>query len=165
MRIKRLFAFFLFPLLCFYPAFSAPAFEVGAQAPDFELKNLQGNRVRLSDFAGRPIILKLATTWCPTCRLMTDELVEIAPQLARRQVVLVEVFVQDSQTMVERYFKGRSFKGLDHVVLLDDGRVAKAYDVYLVPRTLFLDADLKVARDAGLIQGRDIVRQIERMTQ
>jgi len=42
--------------------------------------------------------------------------------------------------------------------------VVKAYDVYLIPRTLFLDAELKVVRDAGMVPGRDILRQIEEMS-
>lgn len=29
----------------------------GELAPDFETENVQGNRVRLSDFRGRPIVL------------------------------------------------------------------------------------------------------------
>ena len=138
MRNKRLLALLLFSLFCFSLPLSAFALEVGAQAPDFELKDVDGNRVKLSDFAGHPVILKLATTWCPTCRQMTEELVEIAPLLAERQVAVVEVFLQDSEMMVRDFFRGKGFRNLKHVALLDDGRVVKAYDVYLIPRTLFL---------------------------
>lgn len=163
MRIQRLFFLFLLPLLCFLPLASASALETGIRAPDFELKDLDGHSVRLSDFAGGPVILKLATTWCPTCRQLTEELVEIAPRLADHNLTLVEVFLQDSESMVREFSRGKGFRNLRHVTLLDDGSVVKAYDVYLIPRTLFLDADLKVVRDVGMMPARDILRQIEEM--
>lgn len=165
MRIQRFFSFFLVLLLSFSSLPSAFALETGVKAPDFELKDVDGNSVRLADFAGGgPVILKLATTWCPTCRQMTEELMAVAPRLAERQVTVVEVFLQDSESMVRDFFRGKGLGNLRHVALLDDGQVVKAYDVYLIPRTLFLDAELKVVRDAGMVPGRDILRQIEEMS-
>ncbi len=35
-------------------------FEQGMQAPDFELKDTQGNTIRLSDYRGRVVVLALA---------------------------------------------------------------------------------------------------------
>jgi len=110
MRIQRFFSFFLVLLLSFSSLPSAFALETGVKAPDFELKDVDGNSVRLADFAGGgPVILKLATTWCPTCRQMTEELVEVAPRLAERQVTVVEVFLQDSESMVRDFFRGKGW--------------------------------------------------------
>lgn len=35
---------------------------------DFELEDLQGNKVRLSDFKGKVVFLNFWATWCPSCR-------------------------------------------------------------------------------------------------
>ena len=35
----------------------------GAQAPDFTLTDLSGNRVSLGDFRGRPVLLNFWATW------------------------------------------------------------------------------------------------------
>ena len=40
----------------------------GVVAPDFELMDTEGNRHRLSDYRGRPVIINFWTTWCPPCR-------------------------------------------------------------------------------------------------
>ncbi len=37
--------------------------EVGAMAPDFELVNLAGEPVKLSDFRGQPVALNFMHTW------------------------------------------------------------------------------------------------------
>ena len=36
---------------------SSPAPQVGKQAPDFQLPNLEGQSISLSDFRGSPILL------------------------------------------------------------------------------------------------------------
>ena len=37
--------------------------EIGALAPDFELPNMNGNLVKLSDFRGQPIVLTFMHSW------------------------------------------------------------------------------------------------------
>ena len=40
----------------------------GTLAPAFTLKTPQGQTVGLSDFRGKPVLLELFATWCPTAR-------------------------------------------------------------------------------------------------
>jgi peroxiredoxin len=49
---------------------------VGGPAPDFDLPTLDGGRLRLSDFTGRPVILYFWTTWCTICKREMPLLVE-----------------------------------------------------------------------------------------
>ena len=39
----------------------------GNPAPDFEMMDLNGNTVKLSDFAGEKVYIKYWASWCPIC--------------------------------------------------------------------------------------------------
>jgi peroxiredoxin len=51
--------------LLFAPLFAFAAAEVGAPAPDFSLKSADGKEVKLSDYAGKNVILEWTNHECP----------------------------------------------------------------------------------------------------
>jgi peroxiredoxin len=139
--------FFILLLLALAPALAA-AIEVGKPAPGFKLKAVDGQTVSLADYRGQVVLLKLATTWCPTCAQLTRELAAIGDFLKEHEVVLLEVFIQDTEEMVARYLAGKEYP-MVHRVMLDDRQVYKAYGIYLIPRFLILDREHKVRYDNG----------------
>jgi len=155
-----------FPLLIFlsliFLSSGAAAIEVGAAAPDFKLSTLDGKQVSLSDYKGEVIILKLATTWCPTCKQQSQEIQSAGNFLRDHSVRVVEVFLQDSEKMVDEYLKGEKYV-MPFVALLDDGQALKAYNVYLIPRVLIIDKDFKVRRDGSLLTDRELIVEIEKI--
>lgn len=140
----------------------AAAIEIGTVAPDFELETLDGKAVRLSDYRGQIILLKLATTWCPTCKQQSQEIKDVDDFLADNEVTVVEVFIQDSRKMVEKYLEGEEF-AMPFVALLDDGSALKAYNVYLIPRVLLIDREFNIRRDGSLIPSRELIKQVEKI--
>lgn len=145
--MNRLRILLLASLLFLLPAL-AGAVEVGKPAPGFKLRTLDGKSVSLADFKGKVVVLKLATTWCPSCLQLSRELVAVGDFFKEKDVVLVEVFLQDSPEMIARYFEGKNFPMVHHV-LIDDMQVYKEYGVYLIPRLLVIDREQKIRYDNG----------------
>jgi peroxiredoxin len=131
---------------------AALAIETGTLAPDFTLKSLQGKEVSLADFHGRVVLLKLATTWCPTCKELSAEISKVGKFLEEKNAVVLEVFVQDSPAMIKKYL-GNTEHPMTFHALLDDGQAYEAYNVYLIPRLLLVDAEQIVRFDSA---GRNV---------
>ena len=60
--------------------------EVGQMAPDFTLEDTSGNKVSLSDFKGKYVILDFWASWCPDCRRECPFIVEAAQNLSSKGV-------------------------------------------------------------------------------
>lgn len=49
-------------------------------APQFDVPGLEGQPVKLSDYAGRPVLVNFWATWCAPCKLEHPLLVEMSEQ-------------------------------------------------------------------------------------
>ena len=149
---KLLLCVFLLTLFCLAPI-TALAIATGEPAPDFKLQDMTGEDVSLSDFKGRLVLLKLATTWCPTCKQLSAEIDKIGDFLKEQDAVVLEVFVQDSEKTIKKYL-GDHQPPMTFHALLDDGQAYKAYNVYLIPRFLLIDEEQVVRFDSS---GRNVM--------
>jgi thiol-disulfide isomerase/thioredoxin len=141
----------------------AAGVEVGAEAPDFKLKNLQGQDVSLSEFKGQVVLLKLATTWCPSCKQLSGKIEQVGAALKEQDVVFLDVYVQDSPAMVEKYLADRDYS-MTYYALLDDGQAYAAYNIFAIPRLLIVDAGQVVRYDnvGGNLTAEEIVSMTRR---
>jgi cytochrome c-type biogenesis protein len=121
------------------------AVQVGKPAPSFTLKDLDGNRVSLSDLKGKPVLVTFWATWCVPCRdelpLIRDEY--LAHRLEGLRVVAIDYGNESSDTI--RAF-WTSLKLQPAPVLDPDGRASQAYGVNVTLST-GLPVSVLVARD------------------
>jgi len=124
---------------------------VGEQAPDFTLRDQDGEEVSLSDYRGRKVLLVFYPgDFSPVCSDQLSIYQEVKPELTEKGVELVGV-------SVDSFFAHKAFQeklGIDTTLLSDfepKGEVARAYGSYFEPmgfanRTLVLvDEGGKVA--------------------
>ncbi|MCW5875803.1 MAG: TlpA family protein disulfide reductase [Anaerolineales bacterium] len=128
----------LFALLalaaCAAPAFSGPAPEVGARAPDFALQNLQGETVRLSQLRGEVVLINFWATWCGPCRL---EMPAIQARYNHGGFTVLAVDFAEPADLVQAFVDEL---GLSFPILLDPaGEVQEIYRVRGYPSTFFVD--------------------------
>ena len=153
---------FSFLLVVLFASVAAWAVEPGASPPDFQLKDMDGVPFKLSDHKGELIILKLATTWCPTCVQQSSEFAQASDYLKANNVRLVEVYLQDSEKMVKEY-KSKIKYDFTHHTMIDDGQALKSYNVYLIPRVILIDRDFKVLRDGNILSANQIKAEFEKV--
>lgn len=96
-------------------------------APDFTLKDANGNEVKLSDFKGRGIILYFWALWCPTCVGHIEEFNKLYHEFKEKNIEFFAINMGDSARRVKQFVKKVS---LDFPVLLDTNeKVSQSYTV------------------------------------
>jgi peroxiredoxin len=137
---------------------SAPAPVVGAPAPDFTLKTLDGETASLSQFRGQPVLINFWATWCPPCRLEMPDLVRAyETHKAEGFVILgVNLTFQDSLSDVQAFVK--EFNMTFPVLLDEDGNVTQnLYRLMGLPLSVFVNREGTITRlNLGAMTGEQI---------
>lgn len=109
-------------------------------APDFNLKDLDGNTVKLSDYRGKIVILNFWAVWCKYCKLEMPDLNELNNELVKDgKAVILAVDSQESRSTVKSYLDKNNIK---LKVLLDsDGALTQTYGISGFPTTFILNTD------------------------
>ena len=118
--------------------------EVGTQAPNFTLRNLQGNLEGLNDYKDKVIILNFWATWCAPC---LEEMPSFEARYRRYRsqglTVLAVSLDKGNSSKVQKFVDTHS---LTFPVLLDSKGIAeKLYPSFTIPFTYVIDKQGRVA--------------------
>jgi peroxiredoxin len=135
---------------------------VGNPAPDWQLNDLDGKSVKLSDFhAKKGVLLAFFATWCPYCMEEVPNLIAFQTAYKDRSVELIGVDLDQPAHVVKRFAEERK---TNYKLLLDPGgQVATAYGIVGIPTIVGIDATGTVRYVAnGLPKDLDaLVKQLE----
>jgi peroxiredoxin len=130
---------------------AATAAEVGQQAPEFTLTDLDGKPVRLGDFKGKIVVLEWFNPGCPfvVAAHTKGSLVDAAARAAKQGVAWLAInsgAPGKQGTGVALNRQAQADWKLGHPVLLDEaGTVGKAYGATNTPHLFVIDAAGKLA--------------------
>lgn len=111
--------------------------RVGDRAPDFTLTGTDGKVMRLSDLAGKGVILNFWATWCGPCRQEMPLLQQAYEAHGSEGLVVLGVDVGEQPAQVQAFLKEL---GLTFPTVLDtDQETSRLYRVYGLPTTFFID--------------------------
>jgi len=118
---------------------SEPTATVSNVAPDFQLQNLDGQSISLSDFKGNPVLINFWATWCGPCAFEMPYIQEIYDERSGEGLIVLAINVGESASQVEQFMQSRN---LSIPVLLDTERVvSRKYGIRAFPTTFFVDKD------------------------
>jgi peroxiredoxin len=121
-------------------------------APDFDLQDLRGTTVKLSQFRGdRPVMLYFWATWCPSCVSVKPHIAKVRERVSEKdmQILGINVGEGDSLEKLKRYQEGHP---VAWPILYDEGsKVSRSYQVRGIPMFVLVNKE-------GMIvyQGNDL---------
>ena len=113
-------------------------------APEFELNDLAGRAVKLSDFRGKVVLLDFWATYCGPCRDSIPEFQRMFERFRGRGLEVVGVNMDAGAGEAAEYAKALK---MGYTVLLDpENRTRTPFGVRGLPTTLLLDRSGAVRR-------------------
>jgi len=108
-----------------------------SQAPDFVVHDRDGKAVKLSDFAGKPVVLNFWASWCGPCREEMPYFEEAYGEFGSEvQFLMINLdgYRGDAEDFLQE-------TGYTFPVYLDVyGQACKIYDVRNIPTTYFINS-------------------------
>lgn len=138
---------------------------VGKEASDFELKDMKGNTVKLSDYKGKKVYLKFWATWCGPCRQSMPELNKLVEEKDRDFEILTVMApgMQGEKTEEEfvEWFAQQDYPSVP-VLYNPDGSAFANYQVRSIPTEVFIDSHGKIGHvQLGAISNEDAKKIIK----
>lgn len=119
------------------------SFLLNKPAPDFELKTLDGDRIKLSELRGKPVLLNFWASWCGPCRREMPAMSKLTTDFQPQGLIVLGVNDEgrgEAKDFAKKY-------QLPFATLDDSSRKAhRAYRVQAIPTTFLIAPDGKIVR-------------------
>ena len=126
----------------------AKGLVIGTKAPDFELTDINGKTVRLSDFEGKVVYMDFWATWCAPCRRYLPHSQALPDNFPKDEVVFLYISLDDSNSDWENYVKSHGLHGTHVCAKSGHGyhsKIAELYKVKSLPAYFLIDQEGRIA--------------------
>ncbi|WP_035350391.1 TlpA family protein disulfide reductase [Edaphobacter aggregans] len=136
----------------------------GKQAPAFALTSLDGKKVSLADYKGRPVLVNFWATWCGPCKVEMPWFEEFRKQYAAQGFEVLGL-ADDADAGKDAIAKVAGKAGVSYPILLTDGKVQTAYGgLDVLPMSFYVDRNgVIVEQTAGLGSKEQIEANIKKI--
>ena len=138
------------------PARTVPAITTPVSLPadlrDKQLQTLEGESLKLSDYANNVLVLNVWATWCGPCRLEMPDLVKISDEYKSRGVVVFGLATtyneRNDPEHVKDYIRAQK---ITYKIIWDDGSLAQPM-VQLVQGRSVIPQSFVISRDGRIVK-------------
>ena len=117
-----------------------PRPKPGIQAPNFTFPDLKGERISLTDYKGKVVLLNIWATWCPPCVEEMPSMEKLYGEFKDEDFEILAVSIDTSGARIVAPFMKKH--GLSFPILLDpDGAVTDLYGTIGIPESFILDKE------------------------
>ena len=136
---NRLSGLLLITVIGMLTPLAVSAAEVGKPAPDFTLKSLSGENLKLSEMTGNVVLINFWASWCGPCREEMPLLNALHSKYEPLGFTVLGVNVEEDVNGAKGFLNNFP---VDFPVLLDNtNKVSKQYQVIAMPTTVVVDRD------------------------
>lgn len=144
----------------------------GKIAPAFTLQDLNGNKVSLANYKGRPLVVDFWATWCGPCKVEIPWFEKLHDQYASQGLEIIGVSADelDKDDPAKLFTEKRDIADfaakmhMNYPILIDGGSLENQYGgLDALPTTFFIDRKGKiVASTVGLAPRDEIEANIKK---
>ena len=134
--------------------------DLERSVPYFELLDLEGNKIKSSDFLGTPAVLTFWTTWNVAAADQVKIFDDYLRKDSRNLFNVIAISSQEDRSVVANFI---SRGGYEIKVLLDEsGAITETYQAWNLPTTYFLD-ERGILREVfiGILSEKQLVEKAE----
>ncbi|WP_342330924.1 TlpA disulfide reductase family protein [Pedobacter sp. FW305-3-2-15-E-R2A2] len=131
---------------------------LGKMASAFTLPDSSGNELSLSSYKGKYVLIDFWASWCVPCRAENPNVVKAYEQFKDKNFDVLGISIDTSKPSWVKALKE------DHLIwknVLDNGTVAKQYNVHSVPSNFLLDPNGKII--ARNLRGDQIIEELQKI--
>mgnify|MGYP000847083842 CR=1 FL=1 len=157
----KLKSFYLFTNLQQFSA-RAKRTAIGAEAPNFSVRNVYGRAVSIDSFPQRYLLMAFTAPWCDMCQTKDLELDKIAMKYPSKKLSILLISLDNDQKQVRNALKNDSIRW--NLVTDSAGQATNLIDLYNVsalPRRFLIDEEGKIIQKAD--NGMEIRQTLERL--
>ena len=135
----------IFVILLTIGLYSGPSRAEGEVAPDFGLRDINSQEVKLSQYKGKVVLLNFWATWCQPCKVEMTHLQKFQDEFEKKGFTVVSISIDDARaaSQVKPFIKSN---GYTFPVLLDKETtvVTQFNPDKTLPYTAIIDKDGKI---------------------
>ncbi|MBI3807898.1 MAG: TlpA family protein disulfide reductase [Nitrospirae bacterium] len=148
-----------------FPVAGRSGVKLGEPAPNFQLRDMEGHLVALSDLRGKVVMVNFWATWCGPCRVEMPAMEVLYQAFSRKDFEILAVSTDAEGVSVTRPFQQKN--RLTFPILHDpDYLVGLTYGARSLPMTFMVDRQGVVrhqifgARDWGAAEAHQLVQML-----
>lgn len=127
---------------------------------DFTLTSIDGERVRLSDYQGKAVLVNFWATWCGPCVIETPALVRVYNKYKERGFTVIGVALQSEEENIKEFVQKYR---VPYAIASDTkSEVGLRYQVFALPSSFLFTADGKVKKVfMGYVEEEALERELQ----
>ena len=111
----------------------------GKVAPEFSGKNIDGQKINLSDYRGKIVLLDFWASWCIPCREEFPFLIEFYRKNQKSDFIVLAVNIDDKQENMHEFLNKYSGSNIFPVIFDKEKSIPPLYDLQSMPTSFFID--------------------------